>query len=1521
MLSALRNHAASERRNDTAWVRPRWPLPAYKSNLADPAKAREREKPHPFAFMILDITYGEVENRNSAHAISQISAAKHPLVTEVLIMGVGEGGETHALHVHGFMPSFDCDSGVLVRCPQSDHAFWCKRVKQKLNRHMAVRRKKDGPTPTAKVFRVSVVMRKPLYTHYVETVPFFHIELLSPGDVPQARRLIWKEGVLRDVEWGACYRTYESNIEFVVRNMIDTNITGCGWVDLDVAHRTILGQICVPDGAINVRKHIDPRFRALVEKSKDACTSACDVEIDVHWTRIVPLDPEKNPRWSRIAPMVIMSYDIEVKAARRGEFPVPEKKGCQIIDIGNLITVYGADKRHKLVTFCLGRAAKPDTPQRDPDKGEMAVPEPQVLCYDTEADMMMAWAKMNRGLNVDITTGYNIYGFDGDYMYSRAAHLGIQRDFAQMTSKLPLRTVKLREAGFANKARGAKKFRIPATVGNVQFDCLYAVDGDFFLKVRSKKLDNVAGKVLGRYKIDVHHTEINALHETSDETRKRLVEYVNEDAILPMEIIETRAYIPAFVELARVCHVPLQWMLTKGQQVKVVGTLLPFTKADAWAMPYIKREWLDDEEVARGAQADEGYQGATVLDPVTGFYSECVVVLDFASLYPSIMQWQNLCYSTLLAPGSALRSQLIEGVHYNVGATGHAFLRKQFFLGVIPHALEVLLKARSAAKRAAAEAKEKHGKNSSEYKREDARQGALKIMANSIYGFTGATVGRLPCPPIAETVTAYGRKLIEQTKEMIESLDDTYRVVYGDSVSGDTPVLVHGARSGRARFVRIDALCSDGAFERQDDGKECAALECGPRVWTDSGWTRVRRVIRHAVPAAEMWRVCTPTGAVDVTRDHSLLWPDGIKAHVDELRAGRSALLHRSPSRNLHIAPPEFTVRDAHALGVAWAQSMIASTSADPTGVPGAILCAPLLWVDAFFRAVWILRGVMQDKETYVLHCRGKSATAGLFLLAERLGWHASIRSKKKARNAFRILLTTVSPGAAEDTVVCEVREWTGEERFAGVDGDSTKGTLMVYDLETDNHHFHVGPGNLVVHNTDSVMVHIVGCKSVARAITLGKQMEKYCNERFERPIQLELENVYYPWLLQGKKMYSGPFWESETGPTYIKSRGLTNVRRDNALFASELFNDMVETLFAWDAKANRGNGGLIEAVRDPETGRVVKHGWNLSTMRMEGDNITPAIELIHQRRAALYTEGIPLEKLVISQAFSRPLEKYKTKLPHTGLIERMRKRDAASAPQMGDRVPYVVLKSHKDAKLYERTEDPRFAKEHNLPLDLKYYDETQCQKPIIRFMAPIFASKLGVKYVAPQLDQDEIPEEDRDDWDAPGKSWLDQLKETEPDATKEQVKTYKDTILKMMSRDNRVPDPHAVALRVLFPMIRKRIKRGPGQHSPFYAFRRDTPEAQDTQWEDLCRAPLERSPAAIKRARKWYFETTAARENRLATSPRSAVLQAKRSANRGDSSLPPKPAKRRKPADSLQSTFDSLLSMYKDLLKQSRVE
>merc|ERR1719482_512486 len=184
----------------------------------------------------------------------------------------------------------------------------------------------------------------------------------------------------------------------------------------------------------------------------------------------------------------------------------------------------------------------------------------------------------------------------------------------------------------------------------------------------------------------------------------------------------------------------------------------------------------------RQGGGDDTFEGATVLDPTCAFYEKPIATLDFASLYPSIMMAHNLCYTTLLTP-EGLRKVSPEDV--TTTPSGCKFVKSTKRLGLLPMILQELLAARKRARKEMAEATDPLTKMVL-----NGRQLALKISANSVYGFTGATVGQLPCLEISASVTAFGRQMIDHTKAMVEAkytiangYEHDAQVVYGDTDS------------------------------------------------------------------------------------------------------------------------------------------------------------------------------------------------------------------------------------------------------------------------------------------------------------------------------------------------------------------------------------------------------------------------------------------------------------------------------------------------------------------------------------------------------------------------------------------------------------------------------------------------------------------------------------------------------------------------------------------------------------------
>ncbi|KAJ8933977.1 hypothetical protein NQ318_008402 [Aromia moschata] len=145
----------------------------------------------------------------------------------------------------------------------------------------------------------------------------------------------------------------------------------------------------------------------------------------------------------------------------------------------------------------------------------------------------------------------------------------------------------------------------------------------------------------------------------------------------------------------------------------------------------------------QGAPGSDQYEGATVIEPIRGYYTEPIATLDFSSLYPSIMIAHNLCYTTLLTAPVKERLGLTKD-QITTTPANCMFVKSSVRPGLLPYILNHLLAARKKTKAILKEVTDPMMKTVL-----NGRQLAYKISANSVYGFTGAQVGKLPCLEIS----------------------------------------------------------------------------------------------------------------------------------------------------------------------------------------------------------------------------------------------------------------------------------------------------------------------------------------------------------------------------------------------------------------------------------------------------------------------------------------------------------------------------------------------------------------------------------------------------------------------------------------------------------------------------------------------------------------------------------------------------------------------------------------------------
>jgi len=454
-----------------------------------------------------------------------------------------------------------------------------------------------------------------------------------------------------------------------------------------------------------------------------------------------------------MAPLRILSFDIEC-AGRKGIFP--EANHDSVIQIANVVTKYGDSKPFVRNVFCLDTTSP--------------IVATQILSYDREEDMLSSWRDFLVKVDPDIITGYNISNFDFPYLLDRAKHLKVQG--FEYWSRTRVKSV-AKETNFSSKQMGNRDTKATNTNGRLQLDLLQLVQRDYHL--RSYTLNSVCSHFLGEQKEDVHHSMITELFEGTPESRRRLALYCLKDAYLPQRLMDKLSCLENYTEMARVTGVPFNFLLARGQQVKFLSQLFRKALEQKLVIPNLRSDSSDDQ-----------YEGATVIEPTRGYYDVPIATLDFASLYPSIMQAHNLCYTTLVNKSVIEKLGLKKDEDYIVTPNGDCFVTTKQRKGLLAQILEELLMARKQAKKELA-------METDPFKKAvlNGRQLALKVTANSVYGLTGAAqTGKLPCLEIARSTTSFGRQMIGFARDEVEkkfTIANGYshdaQVIYGDTDS------------------------------------------------------------------------------------------------------------------------------------------------------------------------------------------------------------------------------------------------------------------------------------------------------------------------------------------------------------------------------------------------------------------------------------------------------------------------------------------------------------------------------------------------------------------------------------------------------------------------------------------------------------------------------------------------------------------------------------------------------------------
>jgi DNA polymerase elongation subunit (family B) len=648
----------------------------------------------------------------------------------------------------------------------------------------------------------------------------------------------------------------------------------------------------------------------------------------------------------------------------------------------------------------------------------------------------------------------------------------------------------------------------------------------------------------GLAKDDVTPKDIFRMTNEGPASRAIIAKYCIQDCNLVHYLFNKIDVITDLVEMATLCSIPMSFLIFRGQGIKLTSYVAKKCREKGVLMPVIDKGSMDD-----------GYEGAIVLDPKCGLYlDDPVCVGDFASLYPSSMLSENLCPSSKVwtkiydlagnlvletgeknVAGKYIYDNLPEYEYVDINFDTYKWIRKtpkakaekvrsgykmcrfaQPLIkdgleekAIMPAILQELLKARKDTRKLIPQTSDEFMKNVLEK-----RQIAYKVTANSLYGQLGAKTSTFYEPDIAASTTATGRLLLTYAKKVAEecyadtNIDTKYGIVntkseyvYGDSVANYTPVYVK--INNKVVILTVEHLAENygnnnwvKCVEQEKQDKEFCELE-NVETWTENGWTKLHRVIRHELAShKKMIRVLTHTGCVDVTDDHSLITYNGLEISPKDVTIG-TPLLHYPLVEKLtfNIYTTIFTGRFENMLDASYYINYLNSCK-----IPFRLSSGPDL-------SIIVSPNVVNNKYSHLVTKMNEIKYSG-----------------------FVYDLTTENHHFA-----------------AGV------GNLIVHNTDSVFFKF-----NLTDKETGEK---IVGEKALELSIEIAQEACHTVSKFLKQPHDFEYEKTFMPFCLLSKKRYVAIKYDFDIKNGKRNEMGIVLKRRDNAPIVKDIYGGVIDIL------------------------------------------------------------------------------------------------------------------------------------------------------------------------------------------------------------------------------------------------------------------------------------------------------------------------------------------------------------------------
>ena len=799
-------------------------------------------------------------------------------------------------------------------------------------------------------------------------------------------------------------------------------------------------------------------------------------------------------------------------------------------------------------------------------------------------------------------------------------------------------------------------------------------------KTVSTNLDDTAERELGVGKtgVEAGGGEIWRLHEGDPGA---LREYNIRDCELVRDIDDKFSLLEILYVVCDLCNYPpgdACYQTKHGQVRFAIGQVV-----DGKMLEVAHRRGVPQHD-SGAFDKPPGFPGGYVLDPVPGLYED-VVAPDYSGMYPNIVRAWNFGRETFV-PEEVPLEEGDDGV-WRAAAGEHAGRRVvRAETGAFVHPDDG---PRSIPAQAADELVRM---------REGARvilDKGVKAIANTLYGIFASDRHRY-FGPFSENITLIGQELTGKVEEIAGSgHPDIDEVIYGDSVPGYEPVVWR--RDGKAHVTRIDEVPCDA-----------------DKVRGSNDWTDLKRVIEKP-NRKQMYRVVTGAGVVHATEDHSLILADGEERSPENVEPGDRLLHNPTHESDLGAMPGdeyEPTDDEAWLLGVFAGDG--SAGSYDTTGgkkhqwkvskndaellhevggalqavhgvnyrvrdsytddslfvtpietikrlavkyrdrcyddagdkiVPSSVLNGGRERVLSFLAGYARADGEDEPRSSKLLtrfSTKSRPLAQGIRVLLERLGTGMGVETRHNHGNEY--IRAWPRQWTRSDTAVVESVE------AVDYNGDH------VYDLTTADESFGAGVGDIVVHNTDSIMVSMADPDDPIEAAhrvsdDVEAAMKEWAAGRGANAdyLELDVDDVYERFYIgDKKKRYFGRrIYDGEPCDNF-KVRGFEARQGD------------------WPEPVREFQEELMHAVLEDE----------------------PTRPIVEEAREALFAGRFDPE-LATSTSLSKPLEEYDVKLPHTRAAEALREEFDRGAADVGDKINYIKYANANEAVTWVRDGEP----------------------------------------------------------------------------------------------------------------------------------------------------------------------------------------------------------------------------------------